>query len=91
MSDPEDIVDKLDHLGGRDHQLTLRLKNAAEFLHLLGRSDRRILHSCNKFAADCLDAVDIIQSTDEACFYARETISRLRVELNLLQGKSDSK
>jgi hypothetical protein len=91
MSDQVDIVDKLDHLRGLDHELTLRLRNAAEFLRLLGRSDTRILLSCNKFAADCLDAVDIIESTDEACFYARETIERLRVELNLLQGKRDSK
>lgn len=91
MSDQVDIVDRLDHLRGLDHDLTLRLRNAAEFLRLLGRTDKSILFSCNKFAADCLDAVDIIESTDEACFYARETISRLQVEVNLLQGKRDSK
>lgn len=81
MSEKDDIVDKLDHLTGLDHQLDFRLRNAAEFLRLLGRSDTRILHSCNRFAADCLDAVDIIESTDKACFSARETILRLQVEL----------
>jgi hypothetical protein len=91
MSDQVDIVDRLDHLRLLDHQLPLRLREAAEFLRLLGRSDTRILHSCNTFAACCLDAVDIIESTDEACFYARETIEKLRVEVNLLQGKRDSK
>jgi hypothetical protein len=91
MSDQVDIVDKLDDLTGLGHQLDRRLRNAAEFLHLLGRSDTRILHCCNKFAADCLDAVDIIESTDEACFHARETILRLQGELNLLQGKRDCK
>ena len=91
MSDQVDIVDRLDHLRNLDHQLTMRLREAAEFLRLLGRSDSRIMLSCNHFAAACLDAVDIIESTDEACFYAIETIERLRVELNLLKGKRDSK
>jgi hypothetical protein len=91
MSDQVDIVDKLDHFGKLDHQLDFRLRNAAEFLRLLSRSDTSILHSCNRFAADCLDAVEFIESTDKACFYARETILRLQVELNLLQGKRDRK
>jgi hypothetical protein len=91
MSDEVDIVEKLDHLRSLDHGLTLRLREAAEFLRLLGRTDKRILLSCNHFAAACLDAVDIIESTDEACFYARETIERLRVERTLLQRKRDSK
>jgi hypothetical protein len=78
MSQQKDIVERLDELRGLDHALPLRLREAAEFLRLLGRSNVHVILCCNNFAAICMDAAHIIQSSDEACFYARETISQLR-------------
>jgi hypothetical protein len=79
MSQQKDIVERLDELRGLDHALPLRLREAAEFLRLLGRSnDVDVRLCCNNCAAICMDAAHIIESSAEACFYARETISQLR-------------
>jgi hypothetical protein len=79
MTEQEDIVERLDELRELNHCLPLRLREAAEFFRLLGRSkDVDVILCCNQFAAICMDAAHIIEESDEACFYARETISQLR-------------